>query len=97
MIELKEELKNKLADFLYEKKIIEFQGDIYHGNPKLFNENDKPNPFKKNLTCKELWIDDENRKKYLESLGYSVLVIWENDYKKNSDLVIQRCKTWILN
>src|SRR5690606_12033861 len=35
---------------LNHKKIIEFNGDMFHGNPQKYNENDNPHPFRKNLT-----------------------------------------------
>jgi len=43
------------------KKIIEYNGDLYHANPKIFNENDNPHPFKKELKSKDIW-DLDNRK-----------------------------------
>jgi hypothetical protein len=33
---------------------IEFQGDIFHANPKIFKASDNPNPFRKDLSSSEI-------------------------------------------
>lgn len=90
--------KTYVYDFtdLKNRKIIEFNGDIYHGNPKLFNENDKPNPFKKQMTAKELWEFDTFKKQIAESEGFEELIIWENDYKNQKEQIIEQCKNFLL-
>ena len=35
------------------------------------------------MTAFEKWKYDEERKKYLENLGYSVTILWESDLKSN--------------
>ena len=75
---------------LTNKKIIEFQGDIYHGNPMLFNEDELPNPGSK-LTAKQLWERDNYKKNIAINNGFDILYIWENDYKNNKDNVINKC------
>lgn len=90
--------KTYVYDFtdLKNRKIIEFNGDIYHGNPSLFKENDTPNPFKKETTSKELWEFDKTKKEVAESEGFEELVIWENEYKKNKQKIIEYCKNFLL-
>ncbi len=78
-------------DLFYKGKIIEFHGDIFHGNPDLYNNDSYPHPFRKNTTASELWVKDKNRKLYYESKGYVVLEVWENDYKINKHEVIKKC------
>ena len=75
------------VDFCFENIIIEFYGDIYHGNPNIFKKDDKPNPYKE-LTCQELWENDKQRKKYLCNQGYKVYEIWEQDYHNNKQETI---------
>ena len=77
------------VDFLYKNTIIEFNGDIYHGNPELFEATDKPNPFKE-LTCLELWEEDRKRKEFLENQGYNIIVVWEREFKKKKKETISR-------
>ena len=72
------------------KKIIEFQGDVYHANPKLFNENDKPSPWN-DLTAKEIWNKDEFKKQVALNNNFDVLYIWEFDYRENKEKIILEC------
>ena len=37
---------------LNQRKMIEFNGDVFHANPNIFNETDTPHPYYKNLTSK---------------------------------------------
>lgn len=90
---------NYIYDFtdLNRRKIIEFQGDIYHGNPMIFNENDMPNPFKKDKTCKNLWEYDEKKKQIAEKNGFEIIQIWENDYRKNKKEIIKILIKFLFN
>ena len=67
------------VDFLNDKTkhIIEIHGDYWHCNPDIYSD-DFMHPFFK-MTAKERRKLDEQRKSYLESLGYSVTVVWESD------------------
>ena len=95
-------LANGKNGFLYDftdllnKKIIEFNGDIYHGNPLIYNENDKPNPFK-DLTCNQLWQKDKIKIDLAKENGFDVLVIWESEYKKDKELIVKRCLNFLTN
>ena len=79
-------LENKSRFYKYDfcipelKFIIEFNGDVFHGNPQLFNESDCPNPYDKTLTAKRMWLNDKEKKDLAESKGFDVMVIWERDY-----------------
>jgi G:T-mismatch repair DNA endonuclease (very short patch repair protein) len=57
--------------------IIEIHGDYWHCNPDIYPD-DFVHPYFK-MTAKERRKLDEQRKQYLESLGYSVTVVWESD------------------
>lgn len=67
------------VDFLNRetKHIIEINGDYWHCNPKIYAD-DFIHPYFK-MTAKERRTLDEKRKQYLESLGYTVTVVWESD------------------
>ena len=91
--------KNKHAyafDFtdLTNRKIIEFQGDIYHGNPNLFNENDRPSPWN-NLTAKEMWERDEYKKQIAITNDFDVMQIWEYDFRNKKEEVIKNCLSFL--
>jgi G:T-mismatch repair DNA endonuclease (very short patch repair protein) len=59
------------------KHIIEVYGDYWHCNPKYFDANFYHTQLKK--TAAEKWQEDKQRNMHLESLGYSVTVVWESD------------------
>lgn len=81
-----------MYDFTYvlNKKIIEFNGDVYHGNPKLYKKDDRPHPFK-DITAEELWKKDQIRINFAKSNGFDILTIWESDYKQNKNDTIALC------
>lgn len=67
--------------FIYELNIcIEFNGDSWHGNPRIFNPEEHCHPIYKDVTAKDLQIKDKNRIKELSKLGITTYVIWESDY-----------------
>lgn len=79
--------KYYLCDFKVENKyIIEVQGDYWHGNPKLY-DNDSLNELQKEMIKRDI-----DKKYELEQLGYKVIYIWEYDLIHN----YEDCKS-ILN
>jgi hypothetical protein len=72
------------------KKVIEFAGDYWHGNPQKY-EPTFYNPQAK-ATAQELYESTIKRNEMIEAIhGCKVLLIWETDYKQNKDLVINNC------
>lgn len=83
-----------LYDFVdvKKKKIIEYHGDMYHGNPKKYLAEDYPHPFRKNITAKEIWDKDEKKRKRAEKEGFEVLVVWDSEYRwGNKQKVVNKC------
>ena len=80
-------------DFVIEeiKLCIEFNGDIFHANPKFFTENETPNPFEKDLKSVDIWKKDEKKKSILEKYGFKIVYVWESDYLENKDKIIKEC------
>lgn len=71
-------------DFINKKlKIfIEFNGDYWHCNPSIFNEN-YYNSLK-GMEAKELWEKDFFRNERIKKItGCDYLVVWESDWNKN--------------
>jgi very-short-patch-repair endonuclease len=70
------------VDFLNKqtKHIIEVYGDYWHCNPIKYKDDFMHHHFK--ITAAERRKLDEDRKQYLESLGYTVTVVWESDLSK---------------
>jgi hypothetical protein len=82
-------------DIVYKDKIIEYNGDIWHANPVLFDSDDIPKFPKNTRTAKEIWEKDLKKEKIALDEGYKVLVIWESDYHNNKNLVIQKCLNFL--
>ena len=80
-------------DFCYGNKIIEFNGDYWHCNPKIYN----PDYYHKMLKCtaNEVWERNQVKINHAKSEGYSVLIVWENDFMKDADSVIKQCLDYI--
>ncbi len=77
------------------KKIIEYNGDDYHGNPLKYEASDFPNPFRKTITAQEIWDKDKRKIALAEEHGYEVLTIWDSEYKKNKQEIINKCKNFL--
>ncbi len=82
-------------DFTYNKKIIEFNGDFWHAHPNLFQA-DEIVPVLK-ISAKEKWELDKKKKELAESYGYEVLVIWESEYGKDKETIINKCIKFLNN
>lgn len=88
--------KGKLFDFVNTELmlVVEFNGDLYHGNPKKYKPNDQPLLFLKNeLSCEEIWNNDKKKNLLMENQGYRVIIIWEMSYKEDKE----QCLNYILN
>jgi hypothetical protein len=72
--------------------IYEFHGDIWHGNPKVYNPNDI-NPLVKK-TYGELYHLTQIKKKKVMELGYNYIEMWEYDWKKAINVIIKIQKIW---
>lgn len=59
---------------------IEFNGSIFHGDPRIFEDDCRCNPFDRSKTAKELRDKDSRRYKLLQNeFGIKTFVIWELD------------------
>ena len=96
---IREDSVNYIYDFtdLEHNKIIEFQGDIYHGNPELFTENERPNPYRKDKSCKDLWEFDKKKGEIAVEHGFKILHIWEKDYRENKEQIINKSLKFLIN
>jgi len=72
------------------KTIIEFYGDYWHCNPKKYNGVDICK-FNKSKNNQDIWDKDKTKYENLVKYGYNVLVIWEDEYHDNPDLVLGKC------
>lgn len=77
------------------KRIIEFNGDFWHGNPNIYNDGSINTITKQ--TYNEIHDKDEYKYQVALKAGYAIMVIRESEYKNNHDDVISRCKNFILS
>lgn len=77
--------KYYLIDFYIEELNIgiEFNGDIWHANPKKYSASDKPFPFQKNMTASEVWQRDKLKNDFLQTKLTKLIIIWESDLYQN--------------
>lgn len=75
------------------KKIIEFNGDFWHANPKLYSM-DFYNAVKK-MSALDIWSDDEYKTKLAQKHGYEVMVVWEYDFKHDHERIINEAKNFL--
>jgi hypothetical protein len=92
------ELKQRiiLPDIFYRGGIIEFQGDIFHGNPAIFKEGDTPHPYKRELTAGEIQTIDRIKHEFYKRKGYEVLEIWETQWKTQPELTLKKCLDFLI-
>lgn len=72
---------------------IEFQGNYYHANPRLYSGEKVFNFFGAIKTAKEVWEKDRIREKELyDSYGVKIIYIWEDEYDDCYESVLDKVK-----
>ena len=82
-------LKYYVYDIRLDNKIIEYNGDFYHANPNLYDESFMNPKTKK--SAREIWAKEAHKEKIANDNGFSILRIWENEYKSNKQECVNRC------
>lgn len=72
--------------------IYEFEGDFWHGNPNIYDLNSVNT--KLNVPFQELYDKTLNKLNILQNMGYNVVYIWENDWRKGIKSVKKIQKLW---
>jgi hypothetical protein len=72
--------------------VYEYNGDYWHGNPKLYSKEDLNKKNKK--TFGELYERTIKKKEYIELLGYKYVECWEYDWKIGKKALIKLQKLW---
>ena len=71
----------KVDGYNHEKRMVfEFHGDIWHGNPDIFEPDAYCHPYEKSKTADELNVETIERLKKIYDLGYVVVHIWEANW-----------------
>ena len=90
----KMENKNIALDFYISslKLCIEFNGDMWHGNPEIYKESDYPLKnikSKSYLSAKDIWDNDKKRIDFLKQKGINIIVVWEKEYLKDKEKIVE--------
>jgi len=81
--------KQYVYDISANDKIIEYNGDFWHCNPKIYSP-EYVNPRTK-LTASKKWKLDAEKINFAQSQGYEVLIVWESEFKENKEEVLSKC------
>lgn len=76
------------------KKVIEFAGDYWHRNPEVY----KPDFYvhQAKSSAKDLYQKTIERNLVLETIhSCEVLLVWENEYKKNKEEILHKCLNFL--
>jgi hypothetical protein len=69
---------------------IEFYGDVWHANPLIYKDIDRPNPFNKTLTSSMIWEKDDKRIKFIKTKIKDVFIVWEKDlHEKGLENIVE--------
>lgn len=73
-------------------RVWEFDGDYYHGNPKMYPRDGLFPHSKNGITFGDMFNKTVRKKEKLASLGYNIISIWESEWKcaKRSIIRLQR-------
>jgi hypothetical protein len=76
------------------KICIEFNGDYWHCNPTKYSS-DYIHPTKQQ-TASDIWEYDSNKHKLLSDDGYLVYTIWESDWDRDNNKVLEEVREWLM-
>lgn len=74
------------------KTVLEFHGDFFHGNPKVFDGREL-HPFL-GKTFGALYEKTLEREKRIQEWGYHLLVMWEHEWKRAVRAVVAIQRMW---
>lgn len=79
------------------KLCIEFHGDHYHGNPKIYT----PSQYLAGRGCskikaKDAWeADIKKQKALMNERGFQTVTVWESDYRENPTKILQKIQNYL--
>jgi hypothetical protein len=71
------------------RRAIEFNGDYWHCNPKIYNK-DFINE-RNNMTAENIWIKDAEKISLANSNDISVMTVWHSDWVNSRNLKLYEC------
>lgn len=93
---LSDEKHHYFFDIRHRNRLIEFCGDFWHGNPKIYRHDDIVRNFRgKAVTAQFLWKQDQEKYEFARKKGFEILQIWENDFINDKESIIENCKQFL--
>lgn len=86
-IVIRDSNKSYIFDLGVGDKFIEYNGTYWHADPRYY----RPTSLIRNKTAYEIWQRDKHKLEAAKKHGYSVLCIWESDFKTSKDKEIKKC------
>ena len=80
-----------IYDIKHKNCIIEFNGDYWHANPKIYTDT----AVVRGKTAIEIRQRDMLKLQTAQQLGFSTYVVWESDFNANKKETIDKVITWI--
>ena len=65
-------------------------GDVYHANPRIYKATDE---VLKGMIAEKVWERDARKKKAIEEAGYELVILWEDEIRKNKNRIESFIKT----
>lgn len=69
------------------KLVLEINGNYWHANPSLYKPGDLICLHAGKTPAKDIWDFDLARTSQIQSFGYKVLILWEQDIKDNFETI----------
>jgi hypothetical protein len=76
-------------DIGIDNKLIEYNGDYWHANPKIHTE-EFYNKISK-MSATDIWNKEKHKDSIAENRGYKILKVWEADYKIDPKRELEKC------
>jgi len=83
--------KHYCYDIAFGNRIIEFNGDFWHANPKFYGAEDLIKHPKKPMVAKDIWARDKAKIEFAKSQGFDLIVVWESEFNESNQKTLDRC------
>lgn len=85
------DIKCYIYDIHINGKLIEINGDYWHGNPTIYKPTDIIlKGSTKEILVKDKWKKDQKKLNFAKQKGFDILVVWEQEIKNNEKQTIDR-------
>jgi hypothetical protein len=70
--------------------ILEYYGDLFHGNPAKFSPDSKCHPYDKSVTAQDLYVKTKDRELFILNAGYQLVTCWDSEWQSDPYAVLLR-------